>query len=96
MGLHDERKTMASAEALERVRETAEALAAAESHKLELQMRLRQATEDVEQARREERLARVEYTKELRADGMNWVEIARQLGVTPQRARKFGADNGIA
>jgi hypothetical protein len=94
--MHDERVTMASADALERVQETAQALAAAEERKLQAQIALRQATEDVDAARREERQARVDYTAELRDEGLNWVEVAERLGVTPQRARKFGQDNGIA
>lgn len=87
---------MASADALARVSKAAEALAAAEDRRRSAQVMLRQATEDVDAARREERQARVELVTELRAEDKNWVEVSEQLGVTPQRARKFGQDNGIA
>ncbi|MFI8528486.1 hypothetical protein ACIGB8_28790 [Promicromonospora sukumoe] len=87
---------MASAEALARVNKAAETLAAAEDRRRGAQLALRQSTEDVEAARREERQARVDLATELRAEGKNWVEVSEQLGVTPQRARKFGQDNGIA
>lgn len=87
---------MASADALARVSKAAEALAVAEDRRRSAQLALRQTTEEVDAARREERQARVALATELRAEGKNWVEVSEQLGVTPQRARKFGADNGIA